>query len=98
LQFTFFRNFHFPEILADILADLVDIFADLADILADFADTLSDFADFAGFADFADGRPGSNYMCVPTVERQTGQLIKEILWDCCQPAKTYQQLSARLVS
>jgi hypothetical protein len=37
----------FPEILADILADLADIFADLADILAEFVDTLSDFADFA---------------------------------------------------
>ena len=69
----------------DILADLADIFADLADILADFADTLSDFADFVGFADFADGRP--DYMSSPTVEHQTSQLIKEILWDCCQPAK-----------
>jgi hypothetical protein len=73
----FFRILQFPEILADILVDLADIFADLADILADFADTLS------GFADFAD-----SYMCVPTVERQTSQLIREILWDCCQPAKT----------
>jgi hypothetical protein len=85
----------FPEILADILADLAAIFADLADILAEFADTLSDFADFA---DDRQGSTGNYIMCVPTVERQTGQLIKEILWDCCQPAKTYQQLSARPVS
>jgi hypothetical protein len=108
-----FSDLQFPEILADILADLADIFADLADILTDFADTLSGFADFADFAGIfrfwrkfihemnlsvPDGRPGSNYMCVPIVECQTGQLIKEILWDCCQPAKTYQQLSTRPVS
>jgi hypothetical protein len=46
-----FLDLQFPEILADILADLADIFADLADILAEFADTLSGFADpLANFA------------------------------------------------
>jgi hypothetical protein len=26
-------------------------------------------------------------MCVPTVERQSGQLIKELLWECCSQPK-----------
>jgi hypothetical protein len=50
-EIHFFSDLQFPEIFADILADLADIFADLADILAEFADTLSGFADpLANFA------------------------------------------------